>query len=49
MTKRYFRNELQHSKRFDHVPDDVTSLFWIGHEKNYQVELSFLQTFSAVR
>ena len=27
-TKRYFKNELKHSKRFDHVTDDVMSLFW---------------------
>ena len=28
MTKRYYKNELKHSKRFDHVTDDVMSLFW---------------------
>ena len=28
MTRRYFKNELKHSKRFDHVTDDVMSLFW---------------------
>ena len=28
MTKRYFKNKLKHSKRFDHVTDDVLSLFW---------------------
>ena len=27
MTERYFKNELKHSKRFDHVTDDVMSLF----------------------
>ena len=26
--KRYFKNELKHSQRFDHVTDDVMSLFW---------------------
>ena len=26
--KRYFKNKLKHSKRFDHVTDDVLSLFW---------------------
>ena len=31
MTKRYFKNELKHSKRFDYVTDDVMSHF--GHEK----------------
>ena len=24
----YFKNELKHPKRFDHVIDDVMSLFW---------------------
>ena len=24
----YFKNELKHSKRFDHVTDDVMILFW---------------------
>ena len=28
MTIRYFKNELKHSKRFDHVADDVMPLFW---------------------
>ena len=27
-TKKYFKNELKHSQRFDHVTDDVMSLFW---------------------
>ena len=26
--KRYFKNELKHSKCFDHVTNDVMSLFW---------------------
>ena len=26
--KRYFKNELKHSKRFDHGTDDVMFLFW---------------------
>ena len=37
MTKKgYFKNDLKHSKRFDHVTDDVSPSF--GHEKNYKVE-----------
>ena len=36
MTKRHFKNELKHSKRFDHVTDNVMSLFW--PRKNYQLE-----------
>ena len=27
MTKRYFKNELKHSKRFDHVTNEVMALF----------------------
>ena len=41
--KRYFKNELKHSKRFDHVTDDVMSLFWSW--KNYQVEHYFPANF----
>ena len=41
--KRYFKNELKHSKRFDHVTDDVMSLFW--HEKNCQVQHYFPANF----
>ena len=26
--KRYFKSEIKHSKRFDHVTDDIMSLFW---------------------
>ena len=26
--KKYFKNKLKHSKRFDHVTDDIMSLFW---------------------
>ena len=26
--KRYFKNKLKYSKRFDQVTDDVMSLFW---------------------
>ena len=37
MTKKYFKNELKHSKRFNHVTDDVMSLFW----SNYEVEHYF--------
>ena len=32
MTKRYFKNELKHSQRFDYVSDEVMPSF--GHEKN---------------
>ena len=28
MTKRYIKNELKRSKRFDHVTEDIMSLFW---------------------
>ena len=35
----YFKDELKHSKRFDHVTDNVMSLFWSW--KNYQVEHYF--------
>ena len=28
MAKMYFKNELKYSKRFDHVTDDIMSLFW---------------------
>ena len=31
MTKRYFNNELKHSKRFDHVINDIKSFF--GYKK----------------
>ena len=41
--KRYFKNELKHSKRFDQVTDDVTSLFWSW--KNYQVKHYFPANF----
>ena len=43
MTKRYFKNELKHFKRFDHVTDDVMSLFWSW--KNYPVEQYFPANF----
>ena len=41
MTKKgYFKNDLKHSKSFDHVTDDS-----FGHEKNYQVEHYFPANF----
>ena len=43
MTERYFKNELKHSKRFDHVTDDVMSFF--DHEKNCQIEHNFPANF----
>ena len=46
MTKRYFRNELKIENAL--ITRLMTSRPSFGHEKNYQVELSFPQTFSAV-
>ena len=44
MTKKEtLKNELKHSKGFDHMTDDVMSLF--GHGKNYQVEHYFPPNF----
>ena len=39
----YFKNELKHSKRSDHVTDDVMSFF--GNKKYYQVEHYFPANF----
>ena len=45
--KRYFKNELKHSKHFDHLTDDVVSLFW-SWKKNFWSDITFPQIFSAV-
>ena len=42
----YFKDELKHSKRFNHVTYDVMSLFWLW--KNYQLTITFLQISTAV-
>ena len=44
--KSYFKNKLKHSKRFDHVTDDVMSPLcsW----KNYQVEHLSIRTISNI-
>ena len=38
--KRYFKNTLKHSKRFDHVTDDVMSLFWSRQKLSVRTLLS---------
>ena len=45
MTKKNFKNELKHSKYFDHVTDDVMSLCW--SRKIISKNITFPQIFSA--
>ena len=35
-----FKTELKHSKRFDHVTDDLMSLFWLGKKLSGRTLLS---------